>query len=291
MQVTPLQIKSEKKKKKIKYYTWFLIPFLILLALLILLPFVIIIFYSLFKETSEFPIYRFTGENYEAFIKNSKIVFALFKSLWFAFIATIITLLISYPLAYFISKRSPKTQNLLTLLVTAPMWINMLLRILALKQIFDGPLLKLAQSMGYSEKTLLGSSITVIIGMVYIYIPYMVLPIYTILQKLDKRLIEASTDLGGKTSHTFLHVTLPLSLPGIMSGVTIVFLSSATTIAISKYLGGGKYNLIGNIIETEFITNSAWGYGSAISIILLAIIMLVMWVGTKISSKYEGGDE
>lgn len=289
---SPLVIKrAEKTKKKPGYHIWSVVPYMLILVIFIVLPLLFIIFYSLVKRTSTFPIYRITISNYTYLVENKKVLISLFKSLYFALASTGLCLLVSYPLAYFISKRGAKTQATLMLLVTAPMWINMLLRTLALKQVLDGPILRLAKLVGYGGSTVLGNDVSIIFGMTYLYIPYMILPIYTILSKLDGKLLEASTDLGASNTHSFLHVTLPLSLPGIMSGFTIVFLSSATTIVISKYLGGGKYNLIGNIIETEFITNSNWGYGSSISIILLIVIMLLMWLTSFVSRKYEGGEE
>ena len=204
-----------------------------------------------------------------------------------ALLATIICVIICYPIAYFIAKRKPQTQAILVLLVTAPMWINMLLRTLAIKQLLDGPLLKLVKLFNPNVNVIIGNDFSVIFGMVYNYIPYMILPIYTSLEKLDPRLIEASTDLGAKNYQTLRRVILPLSLPGVLSGVTITFLSCATTITITKYLGEGRYFLIGNLIETEFITNSRWSFGSAISLIMLIIILAIMLLMSKLNKEEE----
>ncbi len=274
-------------KKKINSYTPFLIPYILLLVVFIVLPMIFIVTYSVLEKTSALPIYTFKIENYTQFFSSWIYIKCIGKSLYLALISTITCLLVCYPIAYFISKRKPETQGVLVLLITAPMWINMLLRTLAIKQVLDGPILKLVQLFNPDITILIGNDFSVILGMVYNYIPYMLLPIYTILSKIDHRLVEASTDLGGKSIHTFLHVIFPLSLSGVASGCTITFLSSATTITITKYLGEGRYFLIGNLIETEFITNSRWGFGSAISLILLIIIMIVMWGFNRIGYSEE----
>lgn len=276
-----------KKKKSKNMYVPFLIPYFLILIGFILLPMLFIFIYSLIDKTAELPIYVFTFDNYQKFFETNLYIRCIGKSLYLAFISTIITLFVCYPIAYFIARRKPSTQALLVLLVTAPMWVNMLLRTLAIKQVFDGPLLKFVQMINPDVNVIIGNDFSVIFGMVYNYIPYMILPIYTILSKIDPRLVEASTDLGAKNRQTLRHVILPLSLPGVLSGVTIVFLSSATTITITKYLGEGRYFLIGNLIETEFITNSRWGFGSAISLIMLIFIMIIMWVVNRLDNKEE----
>lgn len=285
-------IVRNKKKFKWTYEKTILTPYIILLLVLILIPMILIFFYSIIDQESELPIYTITFKNYIAFFNNQSATRALLKSILLAVVSTIFCVIFAYPISYFIARRSPKTQATLILLVTAPMWVNMLLRTMAVKQIFEGPLLIILRKihiLGENDK-ILGSYFAVVFGMVYNYLPYMVLPIYTTLSKLDEKLIEASTDLGASKGQTFRRVIMPLSIPGVLSGVTIVFLSAATTIVISKYMGDGKFVLIGNIIETEFITNSAWGNGSAISMILLVIILLILWLTNK-ATKKAGGDE
>lgn len=285
-------IVKNKKKFKWTYEKTILTPYIILLLVLILIPMILIFFYSIIDQESELPIYTITFKNYIAFFNNQSATRALLKSILLAVVSTIFCVIFAYPISYFIARRSPKTQATLILLVTAPMWVNMLLRTMAVKQIFEGPLLIILRKihiLGENDK-ILGSYFAVVFGMVYNYLPYMVLPIYTTLSKLDEKLIEASTDLGASKGQTFRRVIMPLSIPGVLSGVTIVFLSAATTIVISKYMGDGKFVLIGNIIETEFITNSAWGNGSAISMILLVIILLILWLTNK-ATKKAGGDE
>lgn len=283
-------IVKNKKKFKWTYEKTILTPYIILLLVLILIPMILIFFYSIIDQESELPIYTITFKNYIAFFNNQSATRSLLKSILLAVISTIFCVIFAYPISYFIARRSTKTQATLILLVTAPMWVNMLLRTMAVKQIFEGPLLIILRKMhilGENDK-ILGSYFAVVFGMVYNYLPYMILPIYTTLSKLDEKLIEASTDLGASKGQTFRRVIMPLSIPGVLSGVTIVFLSAATTIVISKYMGDGKFVLIGNIIETEFITNSAWGNGSAISMILLVIILLILWLTNKVTKKAGG---
>lgn len=272
-------------KKKATNYTAFLVPYLFILIGFILLPMLSILAYSLIDKTSELPIYSFTFSNYARFFESALYLKCILKSLYLALLATIVCLIVCYPIAYFIAKRKPQTQAILVLLVTAPMWVNMLLRTLAIKQVFDGPLLAIVRWFNPSINVIVGNDFSVIFGMVYNYVPYMILPIYTSLTKLDPRLLEASTDLGAKNYQTLFNVIIPLSVPGVLSGITITFLSCATTITITKYLGEGRYFLIGNLIETEFITNSRWSFGSAISVILLIVIMLVMFIINKFNKE------
>lgn len=276
---------SGRMKKKNAQYIVFLIPYLFILVGFILLPMLSILAYSLIDKTSELPIYSFTFSNYSKFFESYLYLKCILKSLYLALVSTIVCLVLCYPIAYFIARRKPQTQAVLVLLVTAPMWVNMLLRTLAIKQVFDGPLLAIVRWFNPDINVIIGNDFSVIFGMVYNYVPYMILPIYTSLSKLDPRLLEASTDLGAKNYQTLLNVIVPLSVPGVISGITITFLSCATTITITKYLGEGRYFLIGNLIETEFITNSRWSFGSAISMILLIVIMLVMFIINKFNKE------
>lgn len=273
-------------KKKVNLFSIYLIPYLLFSILFIVLPMFFIGFYSLVEEKNSF-IYNITINNFRLFFETNLYLKAIGKSLYLAFIATLVCILICYPLAYYISRRTRKWQKALVLFITSPMWINMLLRTLAIKQLLDGPLLKLVKLFNPDINVIIGNDFSVILGMVYNYIPYMILPIYTSLLKIDNKLVEASTDLGAKKSETFKNITFPLSIPGVIAGVTMVFLSCTTTITISKYLGEGRYFLVGNLIENEFITNSRWGFGSAISIIMLILMMLLMLLFDKLSKKWE----
>ncbi len=271
--IEPLK-KERLKKKRPNVVTFLGIPYYIILLGLIVIPVALIVFYAITVKVNEL-YYRFTFEYFVLFFKEPIFLKTLGDSLFLAIITTVITLIIGYPIAYVIAKKKPKTQALLILLVTAPMWINMLIRVLAWKQIFD-----------MIDSTLLGSNTAIVIGMVYAYLPFMVLPIYTVISKIDPLLYEASADLGASNFKTFLKVTLPLSMGGILSGITMVLLPAATTIVIHKILGNGKY-LIGSLIEDRFLKAGNWGYGSAIAIILSLIIMAMVYITKKVDKNKE----
>lgn len=271
--IEPLK-KERLKKKRPNVATFLGIPYYIILLGLIVIPVALIVFYAITVKVNEL-YYRFTFEYFVMFFKEPIFLKTLGDSLFLAIITTIITLIIGYPIAYVIAKKKPKTQALLILLVTAPMWINMLIRVLAWKQIFD-----------MIDTSLLGSNTAIVIGMVYAYLPFMVLPIYTVISKIDPLLYEASADLGASNFKTFLKVTLPLSMGGILSGITMVLLPAATTIVIPKILGNGKY-LIGSLIEDRFLKAGNWGYGSAIAIILSLIIMAMVYITKKVDKNKE----
>ena len=200
------------------------------------------------------------------------------RSIWLALLTTISTLIIGYPLAYFITQTKPRTQALLILLISAPMWINLVIRTIAMRQIID-----------LIIPSIIKTDFAMIIGFVSIFLPFMVLPIYTVLLKIDPGLIEAATDLGASRFVAFLKVTLPLSLTGVMSGILMVFLPAATTLVIPKYLGNNVY-LIGDIIERISILSGDIGYGAAIAIIL-SIIMMVMILLVKSFDKFKVNED
>ena len=188
----------------------------------------------------------------------------MLDSIKIALITTAVCLLIGYPAAYLISKQSPKVQAILILAVTVPMWINLLILTTAWVQILD-----------LINPKLLGTDFAIIIGMVNIYLPFMILPIYSVLTRINPRLYEAAADLGANSFRTFMRVTLPLSIGGVLSGITMVLLPAATTIVIPNKLGLGRY-LIGSLIEDRFFQAGNWNEGAAIAIILASIIMILI---------------
>ena len=190
------------------------------------------------RQTSVFPI-GFTLTHYMDFFKAASFVRAMTASLWIAFATTIVSLLIGYPLAYLLTKLKLKTQMTLLLLINAPMWINMLLRVRALEQI-----------MRMLFPFLIDSAPGVVLGLVYVYLPFMVLPIYAVISKIDPNLIESSADLGASKMKTMIKVIIPLSLSGVLSGVLMVFLPAATTIIVPQYLAPSQnIYMIGTLIE------------------------------------------
>jgi len=271
----PLQTaEREKRKVKIKPYTFLGIPYYILLSSLIIIPLLLIIFYAITIQEQGL-YYKFTLIYFRQFFNEPEFVKVMADSIVLAIMTTLICLFIGYPLAYYITKRKPITQAILVLLITAPMWVNMLIRTVAWKQIFD-----------MINPSLLGTDFAIIIGMVYVFLPFMVLPIYTVLSKIDPLLYEASADLGGSNLKTFRKVTLPLSISGVLSGITMVLLPAATTMVIPRYLGQNRV-LIGTLIERKFYDSGNWGYGAAIAIILSLIIMVMVFFTKKLDRNKE----
>ncbi len=197
----------------------------------------------------------------------------LWTSLRIAFLTTVFCIAIGYPAALFISNLSDKAQTMMILLMTLPMWINMLLKTYAWRGIL--------MNFNFS------SELKVFVGMVYDFLPYMIIQIHTAISKMDKNLIVASYDLGANKWKTFLKVTLPLSVPGIISGITLVFLPAVSSFVIPKLLGGGDYVLIGNLIEIYFLNAGDWNFGSAISLIMALIIIASMWLTKKMDRNEQ----
>ncbi|MFA6796416.1 MAG: ABC transporter permease [Bacilli bacterium] len=269
-------LRGTKKKNNFKFdlYTGMSIPYLLVLFLFVLLPFFFIVLYA-FLNKSDSKLFL-TLSNFSQFVTNENFLIAAGLSIWFAFLTTCICMVISYPVAYFTARSRPNIRSVVILLITIPMWINMLLRTLAWKQIFE-------LIGGWMNISILGTDFAVVFGMVYVFLPFMIIPIYTSILKIDPSLYEASKDLGANSFKTFIHVTLPLSMPGIISGITMVFLPAATSLVIPKYLGDGqsRYYLIGNLIESYFIAGDNYYFGSAIAVLLSSIILLMMYFVNK----------
>ena len=212
------------------------------------------------------------------------------RSLTIALKTTLICLVIGYPIAYWISRCSARMQNVLIMMITLPMWINMLVRTYAWIGILSegGPLSVVLGWFGIHTE-ILYTETAVLIGMVYNFLPYMILQIHTSLTKMDPSLVEAANDLGASPFQTFWRVIFPLSLPGVISGVTLVFLPAISAFFIPKLLGGGSWFLIGNVIENQFITVGEWNFGSAISVIMAMVMMLLMTLVRKADRKGTKG--
>ena len=211
-------------------------------------------------------------------------------SIAFALIATVVCLLIGYPLAYFMSRQSARAQRILMVLVMLPMWCNLLIRTYALMALLDngGLLNSLLEKIGLSKIPIVGTNFGVILGMVYDFLPYMVLPIFTAMTKLDQRYIEASHDLGCNGWQTMTRVVLPLTMSGVISGVTMVFVPSISTFYISQKLGAGKIDLVGDTIERLFQNTATYGVGAAISLVMMILILISVGVMNRFSSDDEG---
>ncbi len=234
------------------------------------------------------PDGAFTLSNIVGLTKYAKI---FLLSVCFALIATTICLLLGYPLAFFISQRKPRTQRVLIVLLMLPMWISLLIRTYSLMAILDngGMLNSLLARLGLPQLSIVGTAGAVILGMVYDFLPYMVLPIYTSISKIDRRYLEAAHDLGCNNTGTLLKVVFPLSVPGIISGITMVFVPSISTFYISQKLGCGSFDLIGDTIERQFKIGTSYNVGAAISLVMMILILISVAVMNKFSDGDEGG--
>lgn len=267
---------------------WTATPYAIWSGIFIVFPLALILFYSFTKQTPSG--YEFSLENYRTFMEPLYLNI-LFRSLALAVIATIFCLILGYPLAMILSRMSLKKRNMFVLLLVLPMWMNFLLRTYAWMSILgkNGFINSALKFLGLPTLNLLYNDGAVILGMVYNFLPFMILPIYTVLSKMDNNLIEAARDLGANEATVFRKVIFPLSLPGVMSGITMVFMPAVSTFVISRLLGGGQYMLIGNLVERQFIGVGDWHFGSAISIVMMIFILISMALMQKYDKEGNGG--
>ena len=259
------------------------VPHSVWTVLFIVAPLIFVVYFA-FTDTYG----NFTFDNI-SLLSGYTHIFSL--SICFALIATVICLLIGYPLAFFISQLKPSTQKIFIVLIMLPMWISLLIRTYSLMAILDnrGILNSLLVAMGLPTVKIVGTSGGVILGMVYDFLPYMVLPIYTSISKIDKRYLEAAQDLGCNNFRTLTSVVIPLSMPGVISGITMVFVPSISTFYISQKLGGGSFDLIGDTIERQFQNVNTYNIGAAISLVMMILILISVAIMNKFSDNDEGG--
>lgn len=252
-------------------------------ALFIIVPLIFVAYYA-FTDKS----FNFTLDNIATFF-TKRYLLIFWRSVKLALIATVICLLIGYPMAYFMSKVSVKKQKVLMMLIMIPMWMNFLIRTYAWMVILQntGIINSFLNKIGLSTVRIIGTEAAVVIGMVYDFLPYMIIPIYTVMTKLDYKLIEAASDLGCNPATTWRKVVLPLSVPGIISGITMVFVPCISTFYISQKLGNGKFYLIGDAIETQFLSNNLH-LAAALSLVLMIILLVGMFIMNKFSDKSDG---
>lgn len=271
--------------KKIKLAV---IPYAIYAAIFIVAPLLLIFLYSLRDMTG-----AYTLDNYLRFFNFADPIYlkVLWRSVWLAAVSTLICLLLGYPMAYILAKLPSKIRGTVSFLFILPMWMNFLLRTYAWMALLErtGLINTLLQSIGLAPLDLMYTQWAVVLGNVYNFLPFMVLPIYTVLIKIDKSVIEAAQDLGGDHRVVFRKVVFPLSLPGVVSGISMTFMPAVTTFVISRLLGGGQNALIGDIIENQFKLVGDWGFGSAMSVILMVLILLAMNVIHKYEAENTGG--
>ena len=272
----------------------FSIPYVIWMALFTVAPIIMVVVYAFSSAEGGFTLANFSSMGTYA------VVFG--RSFKLAIIATILCVLIGYPVSYFMAKEGPGFQRVAMLLIMLPMWINFLLRTYAWMSILDnnGLLNRLFQQIGLIDlyNTIFGTSLTyfpmlntqgaVVLGMVYNYLPFMILPIYSVIVKLDNSLLEAARDLGADSLRVFRKVIFPLSLPGVLSGITMVFVPSVSTFAISRLLGGGTQMMLGDLIEQQFLGGAYDPHlGAAISLVMMVIVVICM----AVMNRFGEGEE
>lgn len=255
-------------------------PYIVWMLLFIIIPIVLIVYHSLTID-GLFSFSNFTRAFepiYLAVLINSFVV---------ALISTVICFVLGYPVAYIMARMEFRNNNFLIFLFLVPMWMNFLMRTYAWISILEenGFLNTMLVTVGLPKINILYTDAAVILGMVYNFVPFMILPIYTMLKKIDKNTIEAAQDLGANSIQVFLRVVFPLSLPGVVSGTTMVFLPAVTTFVISDLLGGNKTQLIGNVIEQQFLLVNDWSFGSALSVMLMVIILITMNIFSRVDNR------
>ncbi len=277
---------SMKARRKTAVQTLASAPHTVWCVFFILAPLAFVAYYAFTDESGSFTLANIN----EVFSPTYLTI--LQRSVVFALYATVICLLIAYPLAYAISRMKERHQPMLIMMLMLPMWINLLIRTYSLKILLEsnGLINSLLGVFGIGPISFLGTDFAIILGLVYNYLPYMVLPIYSVLVKIDRRLIEAAADLGCNGAQTLLRVTLPLSLSGIISGITMVFVPSISTFFISKSLSDGRIKLIGDIIEQQISLHNVAAYeiGSALSFVLMIFIIVSLFITNRFGDK-DGG--
>ncbi|MGB5822915.1 MAG: ABC transporter permease [Proteocatella sp.] len=268
-------------------------PYIVWAIIFTLIPLLIIVFYS-FAQRDTFGdiVYKFTLSNYKEFF--APIYLNVFwRSLKLSLYSTVICLIIGYPMAFIMSRSKGLKQNLMVMLFILPLWTNFLLRTYAWMGLLrdQGIINEILIHLGIISEpiTMLYTNGAVILGMVYNFLPFMVLPIYSVLSKMDKNLVEAARDLGANEFNVFSKIVFPLSFPGVATGIVMVFMPAVSTFVISDLLGGGQTILLGNLIQNQFMAARNWQFGSAVSVIMMIFLIISMGYFAKHSSKDGGG--
>lgn len=255
---------------KLKYFS---APYLVWMVVFILVPLLMIAYFAFTTDNGDFTI------KYISDVGQYANIFV--RSIWLSLIATAVCLVIAYPVAFILSRMEKHKQGTMLMIVMLPMWMNFLLRTYAWMTLLgnNGIINHLLGLLGFESVKLINTSGAVVLGMVYNYLPFMILPLYSVMEKIDKSLFEAASDLGCSSVSTLFRVVIPLSMPGITSGITMVFVPAISTFIISRMLGGGSNLLIGDLIEMQFLGNAYNPHlGAAISLVLMMIILVIMTV-------------
>jgi spermidine/putrescine transport system permease protein len=259
-------------------------PYLLWSLIFIIVPLCMVVYYGITDKTGAFTLANITA------IATAEHAKALWLSLLLSFISTVICLVLAYPLAAILSSLNKNQHSFIVLIFILPMWMNFLLRTLAWQTLLEknGVINSVLTFLHLPNLQIINTPYAIVLGMVYNFLPFMVLPIYNALVKIDRNLINAARDLGANGVQTFVKITFPLSLPGVISGITMVFVPALTTFVISNLLGGSKILLIGNIIEQEFTQASNWHLGSGLSMVLMIFIIISMVVSAVLDKDGEG---
>ncbi len=259
-------------------------PFSIWSIGFIIIPLCMVFYYGFTDKSGAFTLEYITA------ISTPERMKALWLSLLLSFIATVICLLLGYPLASILSKMGGNQHSMIVMIFILPMWMNFLLRTLAWQTLLEktGVINNILSFLGLPTLNIINTPYAIVLGMVYNFLPFMVLPLYNSLTKIDPNVINAARDLGANSYQTFIKITLPLTVPGIISGITMVFVPALTTFVISSLLGGSKILLIGNVIEQQFTQASNWHLGSGLSIVLMIFIIINMVVTSIFDKDGEG---
>ncbi len=257
------------------------LPYVFWMVIFTIVPLGMVFYFSFTTEGGGFTMQNFN--------EAAKYLPSLMQSIWLGMLATIICLIIGYPVAYIIAKSSSHSQRTMILLIMMPMWMNFLLRTYAWMTLLEdtGIINNLITAIGLPRVRLINTEGAIVLGMVYNFLPFMIMPIYSVLTKMDKNLVEAAQDLGSNSFNVFKKITIPLSLPGIISGITMVFVPAVSTFVVSKMLGGGEM-LIGDIIESQFFGATYNPYlGAALALILMVLVLVCMTVMNQFSDDDE----
>lgn len=255
---------------KLKYFS---APYLVWMIVFILVPLLMIAYFAFTTDGGDFTIRNVSdvGQYANIFV----------RSIWLSLIATAICLVVAYPVAFILSRMDKHKQGTMLMIVMLPMWMNFLLRTYAWMTLLgnNGIINNMLGAVGLGSVRMINTSGAVVLGMVYNYLPFMILPLYSVMVKIDKSLLEAASDLGCSSASTLFRVVVPLTMPGITSGITMVFVPAISTFIISRMLGGGSNLLIGDLIEMQFLGNAYNPHlGAAISLVLMVIILVIMTV-------------
>lgn len=259
-------------------------PYLLWMAGFTIIPLALIVYYGFTDKTGAFTLANILA------IATAEHAKALWLSLGLSLLATLFCLLFAYPLAMILRSRGISGSTFIVFIFILPMWMNFLLRTLAWQTLLEksGVINGILTALHLPPQNLINTPAAIILGMVYNFLPFMVLPIYNVLVKIDDNTVNAARDLGANTLQTFWYVLLPLSIPGIISGITMVFVPALTTFVISSLLGGSKILLIGNVIEQEFTKGNNWNLGSGISLVMMIFILISMALIAKYDKNGEG---